>query len=333
MTPQGKTWVAIIVIALVIGGGVWAYNSRSENSGRAVFGITDAAANLDTVESVMVTVDEVQVRAEGGQWVTVSEDDQEYDLMALKASGKAEVIADTELIAQTYDQVKIKLKDVTVKAKGKAEVEAHLPSNEMTLDTNLTVRPGQTSTAVMDVMLDLSLFPTSQDRYVLVPVVKTDTRTNADIQIGATEVNRTSGTMESSGTTGMDVDGSSKSDFALNSSTVLDLIGDGIIYIKSAGQNDTTLKITAQQALDKAEAEGSLDSQSSLWLSEQNGKKVWVIGGLAGSTNSSIGIDAITGAVVDLNSSTSGSGSSSSGSSGSNVNVDLNSNGSVQLNP
>ncbi len=276
--------------------------------GRAVIGITDAAS-LSNVDSVNVTVDEIQVRGENGQWVNVSTDDKQYDLVALKASGRAEIFADVNLPAQTYDKVKVLLKDTSVKPTGKVQVQAMLPNNEMVLDTGFTVRPNETSTAVIDFMLDLdsSLFAASGGRYIYLPVAKVDTRTQANMEPGATVVNQNSGTAESSNVSGMDIDGSTKPNFTIDPGVTLDLIGDDTIYIKSVDGKDTSLKINVQQALDRAKADGFLDSQSSIRLMDQNGQKIWVISGPSGSVDSSIGIDANTGAVVDLNSSSGGS--------------------------
>lgn len=153
-------------------------------TGRAVFTITDAAAEMGAVTSVKVTVDSVRVHSSAEGWVTVSSTPQTYDLLQLKASGDTVVMADVQLKEGTYQQVRLDISKVVV-TDASGEHEAKLPSGELKIVGEVEVKPETTAAVTFDFIADESLHVTGKGEYILAPVVQLETRSDADVEVRA----------------------------------------------------------------------------------------------------------------------------------------------------
>lgn len=199
--------------------------------GRAVFTVTDAATALTGISSVKVTVDKLEAHSATQGWVTVTSAAKTYDLLQLKATGSAELLADANLVADTYDQVRLGISKVEITANGKTQ-EAKLPSNSLKIVGNLTVAAGQTSTASLDFMVDKSLHLTGNGLYILTPVVRLLTKNAASVKINTnSKVEVGGGATESDETAGMDENGQMKANFELQDK--LDINAQGLIKLRA----------------------------------------------------------------------------------------------------
>lgn len=181
--------------------------NTEEQEGRAVFTITDAAADMGTVTSVMVTVDSVRVHSETEGWVTVSSQAQTFDLLKLKAEGSQELLADVTLKEGTYQQLRLDIGKVIV-VDDKGEHEAKLPSGELKIVGDLEVKANSTSTATFDFIADESLHVTGNGEYILAPVVQLETQTDAEVEVKADQkVEIKAGKVKTNVKVGMDADG------------------------------------------------------------------------------------------------------------------------------
>lgn len=183
--------------------------------GRAVISITDDAATLSGVTAVLVTIDKVETHSSAQGWLTVSSASKQYDLLKLKQTGASALLVDAKLDAGTYDQIRLNISNVSVTANGKTQT-AKLPSNTLKVVGNLVVVGGQTSTLSLDFMLDKSLHLTGTGLYVLAPVVKLESRSNASATVKADgTVEESGGKLEDEDTEGMDEKGEMREDFEL----------------------------------------------------------------------------------------------------------------------
>ena len=173
----------IVLIIIAIGAGVYFYSTSSSqtgNEGRVVFTITDAAADMQGVTQVQVTVDNMQAHSTTEGWVTLSSTSQTYNLLELKSENKLEIIADANISAGTYDQVRMDISQVTV-VDSNGSHEAKLPSGELKIFTQLEVNANSTSTATFDFIADESLHITGNGKYILAPVIQVETRADAQV--------------------------------------------------------------------------------------------------------------------------------------------------------
>ena len=181
--------------------------AAGEQEGRVVFTITDAAAEMGTVTSIMVTVDSVSVHSATEGWVNVSSEPQTFDLLKLKAEGSQELMADVQLKEGTYQQLRLEISSVVV-VDDQGEHEAKLPSGELKIVGDLEVKANATSTAMFDFIADESLHLTGNGEYILAPVVQLETKTDAQVEVKADQkVEIKAGNVKASVKVGMDAEG------------------------------------------------------------------------------------------------------------------------------
>src|SRR3989344_8815350 len=181
--------------------------AETEGEGRVVFAITDAAAEMGTVTSIMVAVDSVRVHSATEGWITVSSEPKVYDLLKLKAESSSELLADVNLEEGTYQQVRLDISSVIV-VDDKGEHEAKLPSGELKIIGDLEVKANSTSTATFDFIADESLHLTGNGEYILAPVVQLETKTDAQVELKADQkVEIKAGKVKTNIKVGMDAEG------------------------------------------------------------------------------------------------------------------------------
>lgn len=190
--------------------------------GRAVMTIKDAATSLANVTSIMMTVDKIEVQNASQAWIMVSSASKIYDLVQLKQSGVSMLLADVHLAAGTYNQIRLQVSNVKVTAGGKT-TEAKLPSNTLKIAGKFTVVAGQVSTVSLDFIADKSLHVTGNGTYILAPVVRLQTKTDAVVEVKEDEsVEEKSGKPETDEDFGMDEKGELKVNFELKEKLEVD---------------------------------------------------------------------------------------------------------------
>ena len=176
-------------------------------TGRVIFTITDAAADMGSVTSVKVTVDSVSVHSASEGWVAVSSAPETYDLLQLKTRGTNALLADAQLKAGNYEQVRLMISTVVV-TDATGDHEAKLPSDELKIAGDLTISANSTATAMFDFLVDESLHVTGNGEYILAPVVKLETRERADVDVKSdSDVRISGGTLKTNIKVGMDTAG------------------------------------------------------------------------------------------------------------------------------
>ncbi len=176
--------------------------------GGLVIGITDAAADLDTIAKINMTIDKVEVHSsETDGWVTLSSTPQTFDLLELRDAGEIVLLARADLEEKTFDQVRLNVSKVEI-VDAEGTKEAKLPSGELKIDTELNVQSGGTATAVFDFQADQSIHVTGSGRYIFAPVIKVESREAAEATVGADKkVEISGGTVKTDVEVGMDAQG------------------------------------------------------------------------------------------------------------------------------
>ncbi len=273
---------------------------QGASQGRAVFSVTDAAASLQGVTAVNLTIDKVQVHSATQGWVTVSTNSRTFDLLTLKQTAKAELLADANLTADTYDQVRLHVSKVVV-VRGSETTEAKLPSNDLKLVGQLVVKADTESSVLLDFKVDQSLHLTGQGTYIITPVVKLENRSSAQVQVGDDEsVKVEGGDVDANVTLGTDENGEAKPDFMLGGTVKLDVTPSGVIHVMGSSQSETAAKVSAEQAVRVAKDQGGITVAVSVKLETKNGKAVWHVTGTSGLELKSVYVDANSGALVSI---------------------------------
>jgi len=273
-------------------------NTLPTVKGRAVFSVTDVAANIENVNEVALTVNKVEAQSAARGWVTVSDTTRKYNLLALKASGNLEVLADANLETGKYNQVRLHVSEVAVIEKNGTTKKAKLPSGELKIVSGFTVEANKSASVVFDFLVDKSLHVTGKGEYIFAPVVKVESKSNAQVAVESNgKVSIVGGNAEADTTVGMDVNGSVKANFALNAGARLELVG-GLIWPKPQGETDAGLSITAEEAAIIVVDKDYLDTAISINLDASGGGKVWRVSGIKNLLPAVVTIDAMTGARI-----------------------------------
>lgn len=179
------TYVIIMVLVLGLFGCETQNRDTTEQSqagGRVVIAVTDAANDMGTISSIKLTVDQVSIKNEQQAWVDISSEEKTYDLLKLKADGTNALLVDAKVQAGTYDSIRLHVTKVEI-VDSKGTHEAKLPSNELKLQGKINAQANFTSTAVLDFEADKSVKVTGNGNYTMSPVVRLQTRSNAEVSI------------------------------------------------------------------------------------------------------------------------------------------------------
>src|SRR3989344_2169374 len=293
----------IIIAVVVIGGLIWFANANNEDGeqvgagmGRLFVGVTDATADINNVNEVSVEIEKVEVHSPGAGWVEIDADAQMFNLLELKKNGKTVLFAEDELEVGTYDRIRITFGDATIKTKNNGDIKAHLPGRQTVMNLMVNVVADADTHLELDLLADKSLHLASDKKtYVFAPVVMAESQSSATVNVSAdNSVQATGGTTDSSASVGMDLAGSSRTNFTLISDNNLKVDTSGGV-IKFVVGNQTFTQTEAEQ--------------------EEPDSQINVQSGANSSTNTNI----------NANSGSSGSGSGASGL------VDVNRSGGVNV--
>ncbi len=230
--------LAFGVIALLLAGctqsGGSATVSPGAGQGRYVATVTDAAADMGSVTSVQMTIDNVQAHSATQGWVTLSSQSRTVDLMQLKTSGNQALVADTQVAAGTYDQIRMQVSRVSV-TDAQGTHEAKLPSGELKIVATTVVNANSTSIAKFDFIADQSLHITGNGRYIMAPVIKIETRSDANVNVASqNDVTVEGGSVDTNAQVGMDISGNVGAGVRIPADAVLDINANGVIVTGSS---------------------------------------------------------------------------------------------------
>lgn len=204
---MNKAFLAFLGISVLLLAACAQYQAPVSKTGRAVFAITDAAAEMGTVTSVKVTVDSVRVHTSAEGWTTVSTTPKTYDLLQLKASGDTVLLADVQLNTGEYQQVRLDISKVEV-TDANGTHEAKLPSGELKIVGGFNVSANMTTAVKFDFIADESLHVTGSGRYIFAPVVQYETREGTEVEVSSeSKVNIKDGKVRTNIKVGMDIAG------------------------------------------------------------------------------------------------------------------------------
>ena len=210
--------------------------TQVQTQGRVVFGISDAAANMNSVTRVMVTIDKVEVHSDAKGWFEVSSEPMTYNLLELKASGKLGLLANAQLDEGNYNQIRLDISKVMI-TDVQGEHDAKLPSNELKINSDFEVKENSTSTAAFDFAADESLHVTGNGKYIMTPVVQVDIKEDADVNVKPdNSIEIKGGKTKGSIKVGMDLNGNVGVGIRVPADVNISIETDGLIKAKGSGK-------------------------------------------------------------------------------------------------
>lgn len=226
--------LATIFVAGCVGG------SEGAQQGRLVVGITDEAVSLQSVSSVVLVVDSVAVHsADTDAWITISDEQQSYDLIQLNQQSSTKLLGETTLDAGTYNQIRLNVMAVEVTANGTTQ-SAILPSRELKIPVRIEVAENATSAVVLDFQADQSLHTTGEGRIIMAPVIALRSSADANVNVVANgEVSVSGGRDVDSATVGTDTEGNVGVGLNIDPTARLSVGAGGRIVVGLQGQGNT----------------------------------------------------------------------------------------------
>lgn len=204
-------WIGAIALIVLVGGYFYFAgntNTASGEQGKVYVTVSDAAAEMSGVQDVSMTVDKVELRSASGGWVTVSSAPHTFNLLTLKANGKAELAGSANVAAGTYDQLRISVRSVEVKTKSAGNKAAVVVARTMAIPGTIVVRAEESTHADIDVQTSSSLFTASSGEYVFAPVIVYQTSHGSDVSVASdNSVTASGGTTDTNTAVGTDLSG------------------------------------------------------------------------------------------------------------------------------
>ncbi len=271
---------------------------KTSGQGRVVFSIKDAPPTLQNITAVNVAIDKVELHSLTDAWIVATSTVQTYDLLKLKESGVSKLLADAQVAAGTYDQIRLHITKVAVE-EGGTQIQAKLPSNTLKIKAKVVVGANSTASVLLDFDLDKSLHILGNEKIILTPVIKLESKSDASVNINKdNEVEVSDGDIQEDAIVGTDENGETERNFTLDQNAKLDITTSGAIHIESADQSESSVKINAQQATEIALESGQITVVVSVKMDTENGQKVWKVTGTSNLQLKSVYVNAATGAIV-----------------------------------
>jgi hypothetical protein len=219
--------VGAAIVVVVIIGAVWyqknaVKNTTEHTSGNLYIGVTDATTDINNVDAITLSIKKVELHSLAKGWVTVSSDSKMYDLLALHASGTTKLYAKESIAVGAYDRARITMGDTTIHTKTNGNVKAYTPADQLVMSMNIIVGENTNTMMKLDVLADKSLHTTSDGKFIFAPVVNAESKNDTTVSVEKDDsMKMTNGTVGSSVSVGIDLDGISKTNFVLdNTSTI-----------------------------------------------------------------------------------------------------------------
>jgi len=204
--------------------------TASKSQGRVIFALKDEFVSIDQINSILFTVNEIQVQNPGKEWVTVMTGPKVYDLVKIYKSGTMEFLSEFYLDPGTYNQIRMAVGKVMIIKKGSASPEeAKLPSGELKIPARLQIVKGENSSVEIDILSEKSLHTATDGKYIFMPVVRVETRSNVtSFQVRQNLVTIIGGAAVYDASFGMDENGNAKDNYRLSPAAKLEIVDDKI---------------------------------------------------------------------------------------------------------
>ena len=229
-----KVFLALALLAVPLAAACGG-TAEEEDTGTVVLAISDAAADMGQVTAMEMTISQIRIRAEGGEWTTVSDETQTFDLLQLREMATAQLMLQTQLQTRNYDMVELNCSRFKV-TNGSGTHDCLMINSRLQMECMLEVQANTMTTANFDFMADECLHETTDGQYVFAPVVAVQTRTQAEVQVrNNAEVDISGGTVRTNAQIGMNISGQMGQGLQIQTNAQLQISAGNVIQIGGQG--------------------------------------------------------------------------------------------------
>lgn len=236
------TVVAVLAIIFLAGILIFGSGDQEENEsavGTVYIGVTDEAVDMESVSEVRMTAVSVEFFNQSNGWIEVTSNQDQFDLLTLNENNQTKLWAEVEVPEGIYNQVRMSISEIEVEDTEGTSSQALLPSKSVTLSGDVIVSRDSASSVVLDVQADQSLHTAENGTYVFAPVIVMESRTEVEANVdteGILTINQ--GAVHSAVTTGVDLNGESRSDFSVNPNTIIETGTEGLIITNNQDDDE-----------------------------------------------------------------------------------------------
>ena len=169
-----KKIIAILAILSVLVLGILS-GCLQKGEGTLVLQITDAPGDLNITEA-LVTMSQVRVHYAGinendtlGEWITIVNESQTFDLIALQ--DVTELFGTANLSAGWYTQIRLFVEQALVTIDG-VQYDLEISSQHVKLIKLWKIVDGETLVLTLDFDVKKSIHETGNDKYIMKPTIK-----------------------------------------------------------------------------------------------------------------------------------------------------------------
>ena len=166
--------ISIIVAVLVLISTIFFAGCINTEKGTLLLKITDAPGDLNISEAlVTISFVEVHIAAGGnnsvGEWVTVINESQQFDLIQLE--NVTDILGSQTLEIGIYTQIRLHVDEALVTIDN-VQYNLEIPSKTVKLIHQFIIEPEDTTTLILDFDVQESVHKTGSDKYILHPTIK-----------------------------------------------------------------------------------------------------------------------------------------------------------------
>jgi len=207
--------------------------TSSKNQGRIIFALKDEFVSLDQIDSILFTINEIQVQNPSKGWITVMSGSKVFDLIKIYKSGSPEFLSEVNIDPGAYTQLRISAGPIRIVRRGSSvSEEAKLPSGELKIPARISVAKGENSSVEIDILSEKSIHTATDGKYIFLPVLRVETKSNVtSFQVRQNIVTIIGGAGMYDATYGMDENGILKDGYRLSPAAKLEIVDDKIKII------------------------------------------------------------------------------------------------------
>lgn len=271
---MNKTLGIILVVLVIIVGAILitSGNNGSLNDrplageGKVIFSLTDATADMQAVSEVKLQINNVEIYNQTKGWTRIQTTGDEYALLELRNSGKAELLASANVDADTYDQIRFSINRVEVEKTDGSVETAVVIGSDLVVNSTTVVRDQESTNVEIDIFADKSLHTATDGSYVFAPNFQVKSTSGAEVTVASDmSVQVSGGTVDSSIQAGTDIDGSVKANFELPTdvSLEIDIFGNVESETGASGDNQGEAGANIDGSMETNTSDGDQESDDS----------------------------------------------------------------------
>lgn len=167
----------LLIVAIVLSVGITGFLSGciSEGKGTLILQITDAPGDLNITEA-LVTISQIRVHFAGindsnisGEWITVVEESQTFDLITL--INATDFLGEANLSAGWYTQIRLNVDQTLLTIDGEQH-NMKIPSKTVKLIKPWKIDDNETLILILDFDVQKSVHQTGNGKYIFKPTIK-----------------------------------------------------------------------------------------------------------------------------------------------------------------